>query len=64
MSTTDVDDDTKSTCSDSCRSCLEEITFISDLAHEIAARMVKLEELIEMHKMSALLAAIPCQGGK
>jgi hypothetical protein len=45
--------------SDECCNCFEEITVLVDLAHELADRMKKLEELLEMHKVSKLLSQIP-----
>ena len=51
-------DDSRSE-SDDCCNCFEEITVIVDIAHELAHRLKKLEDILEAHKLSKLLAQIP-----
>jgi hypothetical protein len=45
--------------SDDCCNCFEEMTVIVDLAHELADRLKKLEAILEVHKLSKLLAQVP-----
>jgi hypothetical protein len=51
-------DDSRSE-SDDCCNCFEEMTVIVDLAHELADRLKKLEAILEVHKLSKLLAQVP-----